>query len=93
MTDKHLVEEFVGREELLRGRFLHVVRDTVRLPNGNTATREYVLHPGAVAVVPMLDDGRLVLERQYRHAAGRVVIEIPAGKVDPGEGALVCGQR
>jgi len=93
MKDKHLVEEFTGREELLRGKFLHVVRDTVRLPNGNSATREFVLHPGAVAVVPLLDDGRLVLERQYRHAAGQVVIEIPAGKVDPGEGALVCGQR
>lgn len=93
MKDRHLVEEFTGREELLQGGFLHVVRDTVRLPNGHTATREYVLHPGAVAVVPLLDDGRLVLERQYRHAAGQVVIEIPAGKVDPGEGALACGQR
>lgn len=91
--DKHLVEEFTGREELLAGNFLHVVRDTVRLPNGRSATREFVLHPGAVAVVPLLDDGRIVLERQYRHAAGQVVIEIPAGKLDPGEAALVCGQR
>lgn len=93
MKDAHLVEAFTGREELLQGRFLHVVRDTVRLPNGNSATREFVLHPGAVAVVPLLDDGRLVLERQYRHAAGQVVIEIPAGKLDAGEGALACGQR
>jgi ADP-ribose pyrophosphatase len=94
MSDhKHLVEETIGREELLKGNFLHVVRDTVRLPDGARATREYVLHPGAVAVVPLLDDGRLVLERQYRHAAGGVMIEIPAGKLDAGEAPLACGQR
>jgi ADP-ribose pyrophosphatase len=91
--DKHLVEEQISREELLKGKFLHVVRDTVRLPDQSTASREFVLHPGAVAVVPLLDDGRIVLERQFRHAAGGVMIEIPAGKLDPGEGALVCGQR
>ena len=91
--DRHLIEEMTDREEILRGGFLHVVRDTVRLPNGRSATREYVLHPGAVAVVPLLDDGRLVLERQYRHAAGGVMIEFPAGKLDPGEQALHCGQR
>ena len=92
-ADRHLVEHTLSREELLRGRFLHVVRDTVRLPDGAQATREYVLHPGAVAVVPLTDDGRIVLERQYRHPSGRVMIEIPAGKLDAGESALVCGQR
>jgi ADP-ribose pyrophosphatase len=91
--DSHLTEHTIGREELLKGHFLHVVRETVRLPDGGSATREFVLHPGAVAVVPLLDDGRIVLERQYRHATGRVMIEIPAGKLDAGEGALVCGQR
>jgi ADP-ribose pyrophosphatase len=91
--DQHLREETTGREELLKGHFLHIVRDTVRLPDGAAATREYVLHPGAVAVVPILDDGRLVLERQYRHAVGQVMIEIPAGKLDAGEAPLVCGQR
>lgn len=91
--DLHLREHTVRREELLKGHFLHVVRETVRLPDGNAATREFVLHPGAVAVVPLLDDGRIVLERQYRHATGLVMIEIPAGKLDPGEGPLVCGQR
>jgi ADP-ribose pyrophosphatase len=91
--DKHLTEHTTAREELLKGRFLHVVRDTVRLPDGASATREFVLHPGAVAVVPLLDDGRILLERQYRHATGQVMIEIPAGKLDAGEGALVCGQR
>lgn len=92
-ADRHLVEHTLSREELLRGRFLHVVRDTVRLPDGAAATREYVLHPGAVAVVPLTDDGRIVLERQYRHPSGRVMIEIPAGKLDAGESALLCGQR
>jgi ADP-ribose pyrophosphatase len=91
--DSHLIEETTEREEILRGGFLHVVRDTVKLPNGRFATREYVLHPGAVAVVPILDDGRLVLERQYRHAAGGVMIEFPAGKLDAGELALACGRR
>jgi len=92
-ADKHLVEEQLSREELFQGKFLHIVRDTVRLPDASTATREFVLHPGAVAVVPILDDGRIVLERQFRHAAGGVMIEIPAGKLDAGEGGLACGQR
>jgi ADP-ribose pyrophosphatase len=91
--DAHLREHTQSREELLKGHFLHVVRETVRLPDGGSATREYVLHPGAVAIVPLLDDGRLVLERQYRHPTGKVMIEIPAGKLDPGEDALACAQR
>jgi ADP-ribose pyrophosphatase len=91
--DQHLTEHTTAREELLKGHFLHIVRDTVRLPDGASATREYVLHPGAVAVVPLLDDGRILLERQYRHATRKVHVEIPAGKLDAGEGALVCGQR
>jgi ADP-ribose pyrophosphatase len=90
---RHLIEQPISREELLKGHFLHVVRDTVRLPDGHPATREFVLHPGAVAIVPLLDDGRIVLERQYRHPTGQVMIEIPAGKLDPGEGPLACGQR
>lgn len=91
--DSHLTEHTIAREELLKGHFLHVVRETVRLPDGGSATREYVLHPGAVAVVPLLDDGRIVLERQYRHPTRQVMIEVPAGKLDAGEGGLVCGQR
>lgn len=91
--DPHLTEQTTAREELLKGHFLHVVRETVRLPDGGAATREFVLHPGAVAVVPLLDDGRIVLERQYRHATKQVHIEIPAGKLDAGEEPLACGQR
>ncbi|TFZ08829.1 NUDIX domain-containing protein [Ramlibacter humi] len=89
----HLVEKTEKREELLRGNFLHVVRDHVRLPDGGEATREFVLHPGAVMVVPLLDDGRVVLEKQYRHPVGRVMIEFPAGKIDPGEDHLACAKR
>ena len=91
--DAHLREHTTAREELLKGHFLHIVRETVRLPDGGSATREYVLHPGAVAVVPLTDDGRIVLERQYRHPTRQVMIEIPAGKLDAGESALACGQR
>lgn len=91
--DSHLRETTVARDELLRGHFLHVVRDTVRLPNGGQATREYVLHPGAVMVIGLLDDGRVVLERQFRHPMQAVMIEFPAGKLDAGEDSLACAQR
>jgi ADP-ribose pyrophosphatase len=91
--DTHLVEISVGSEELLKGHFLHVLRDTVRLPDGNHATREYVIHPGAVMVVAQLDDGRTVLERQYRYPVQSVMVEFPAGKLDPGEDSLACAQR
>ena len=93
MPDAHLKEVPLARTELLRGHFLHVVRDTVRLPTGAEATREFVLHPGAVMVIGLLDDGRVVLERQYRHPMQAVMVEFPAGKLDPGEGSLACGRR
>ena len=93
MDDAHLKEEAISSELLFQGNFLHAKRDTVRLPDGHTATREYVIHPGAVVVVPLLDDGRLVLERQYRYPVGQVMTEFPAGKLDAGESPLVCGQR
>jgi ADP-ribose pyrophosphatase len=78
---------------LAKGNFLELRRDHVRLPDGAAATREYVVHPGAVAIVPLLDDGRLVLERQFRYPVGKVLLEIPAGKIDPGESQLACAQR
>jgi len=96
MSDAHLIEHRVHQEELLRGHFLHVMRDTVQLPNYNLATREYVVHPGAVMVIPMLDtpDGlRLVMERQFRYPVGQVMTEFPAGKLDPGEDPWLCAQR
>lgn len=96
MSDDHLIEHRVQQEELLHGHFLHVLRDTVRLPNQNLATREYVVHPGAVMVIPMLDtpEGlRLVMERQFRYPVGQVMTEFPAGKLDPGEDPWLCAQR
>lgn len=96
MSDDHLIEHRVQQEELLHGHFLHVLRDTVRLPNYNLATREYVVHPGAVMVIPMLDtpEGlRLVMERQFRYPVGQVMTEFPAGKLDPGEDPWLCAQR
>jgi ADP-ribose pyrophosphatase len=96
MSDDHLIEHRVHQEELLRGRFLHAFRDTVRLPNQNLSTREYVVHPGAVMVIPMLDTPgglRLVMERQFRYPVGQVMTEFPAGKLDPGEDPWLCAQR
>jgi ADP-ribose pyrophosphatase len=96
MSDDHLIEHRVHQEELLCGRFLHAFRDTVRLPNQNLATREYVVHPGAVMVIPMLytpEGLRLVMERQFRYPVGQVMTEFPAGKLDPGEDPWLCAQR
>lgn len=96
MSDDHLIEHRVSQEELLKGNFLHAFRDTVRLPDQSLATREYVVHPGAVMVIPLLDTAdslRLVLERQYRYPVGQVMIEFPAGKLDPGEDPFLCAQR
>ena len=92
-NDDHLIERKIRSEELLKGRLLHAFRDTVRLPDGGEATREYVVHPGAVMVIPLLDDGRLVLERQFRYPMGRVMTEFPAGKLDSGEDPLACAKR
>ncbi|KQT10412.1 NUDIX domain-containing protein [Ramlibacter sp. Leaf400] len=91
--DGHLRERTVSTEPLFQGHFLQAVRDHVELPDGGRTTREYILHPGAVMVVPLLDDGRVVLERQYRHPVGRVMTEFPAGKLDPGEDRLACARR
>ncbi|MEJ7930962.1 NUDIX hydrolase [Ramlibacter sp. AN1015] len=92
-SDTHLRERTLRREELLRGNFLRVVRDVVELPDGGQASREYVVHPGAVMIVPLLDDGRLLMERQYRHAVAQVMTEFPAGKLDAGEEPLRAAMR
>ena len=91
--DAHLIETKVSSEQVFDGKLLHVRRDTVRLPDGSLATREYVVHPGAVLIVPVLPDQRLVVERQYRYPVGQVFIEFPAGKLDPGEAELATAER
>ncbi|MGC2520841.1 MAG: NUDIX hydrolase [Burkholderiales bacterium] len=90
---KNLVEEPIGGDWVFRGKLLQVRRDTVRLPDGTTAEREWVMHPGAVAVIALTDSGELVMERQYRHALRREMIELPAGKIDPGEAPLETAKR
>jgi ADP-ribose pyrophosphatase len=91
--DDHLVETTLGVEQVFRGHFLDVRRAQIGLPGGGRATREYVVHPGAVMVVPLLDDGRLVMERQYRYPLQQVFLEFPAGKIDPGEPTAACAMR
>lgn len=96
-NDAHLRETKQSGEKILEGKFLHAFRDIVSLPDGTHATREYVVHPGAVMVIPLFTgpDGQphVILERQFRYPVGQVMIEFPAGKLDPGESVLACAQR
>lgn len=89
----HLLETGLRRECLASGDFLHVMRDDVRLPDGTTASREFIVHPGAVMIIALLDDDRLVMERQFRYPMGKAMVEFPAGKLDAGESSLACAQR
>jgi ADP-ribose pyrophosphatase len=91
--DQHLREERITGVDVYDGIFLKMKRDTVSLPDGQQAVREYLTHPGAVAIVALLDDGRVLLERQYRYPIAKACIEIPAGKLDPNENPLLCAQR
>ena len=91
--DDPLAEHTLESRLAYQGQFLRVYEDTVRCPDGHVAPREYLRHPGAVMVVPVLDDARLVLERQYRYPLRASFIEFPAGKIDPGEDILACAQR
>lgn len=93
LDDKHLIETTVSSQTVYRGHFLELRCDEVALPDGAVATREYVIHPGAVMIVAVLPDGRLVMERQYRYPVRQTMIEFPAGKLDAGEGGLACAQR
>lgn len=93
LTEQHLVEHMVSSQTVVSGGMLTVKRDQVRLPNGSASQREYVIHPGAVVVVPMLPNGNVILEKQFRYALNKVFIELPAGKIDANEAILVTGQR
>jgi len=88
-----LTEAFVSGEEVWSGGLLHVQRHVVRLPDGGTAVREFIRHPGAVLIAPLFDDGRVLLERQFRYPLAREFIELPAGKRHPGEDALLTAKR
>jgi ADP-ribose pyrophosphatase len=88
-----LEEHCISSEIIADGGMLTVKRDQVRLPSGHKSQREYVIHPGAVVVVPILPNGNVILEKQFRYPLHQVFIELPAGKIDAGEDVLVTGQR
>lgn len=92
--DEDLIETKISSEDVYDGVLLHVKKDTVKLPNGREATREWIRHPGAASVIPVLPDGRIVLVRQYRYPVQQVTLEVPAGKLDaPDEDPLDCATR
>jgi ADP-ribose diphosphatase len=90
---KDLTEQPISSELVFDGKLLHVRRDKVRLPDGGVAEREYIRHPGAVLIIALLDSGELVMERQYRYPLQRDMIELPAGKIDPGESPVATAKR
>jgi ADP-ribose pyrophosphatase len=90
---KDLIEIPQQKELVYKGNYLEYHRDHVQLPNGKITTREYLHHPGAIAVVPLLDNGDVVMVKQFRYATGSVVLEIPAGKLEPGEDPLDAARR
>src|SRR5690606_13583506 len=91
--DSDIIETPIDSVSVYDGSFLKARRDTVRLPDGRQGTREYIVHPGAVVIIPLLEDGRVLMERQFRYPVGRVMTEFPAGKLDPGEDPLACAKR
>jgi ADP-ribose pyrophosphatase len=88
-----LTETTVSSQKVFEGDLLHVYQDHARLPDGKVKIREYIAHPGAVVIIPLLDNGELVLERQFRYPLHQDFYELPAGKIDSGEDPLVCAQR
>src|SRR5437868_15356675 len=91
--DEHLTETRTDGKLVYDGSFLKIQSDTVRLPDGKTSTREYIKHPGAVVIIPLFDDGTILMERQFRYPLAQVFIEFPAGKIDPDEDSLSCAKR
>lgn len=90
---RDLTERQVSSQEIFSGRVVRLVRDTVRLPDGTLAVREVVRHSGAVCVVPLTGEGEVVMVRQFRYPFGKVLLEVPAGKLDPGERSEDCARR
>ncbi len=88
-----LKESTVSSKKVYDGSFLDVRKDIVNLPNGNTSTREWINHPGAACIIPIMSDGRLALIKQYRYPVKSIMIELPAGKLDEGEKPESCALR
>ena len=92
--DKNLVEKKLSSEKVFDGVLLHVRKDEVELPNGHKAVREWIEHPGASAIIPLLPDNQIILVRQFRYPVGQVTLEVPAGKLDKkGEDPIICAER
>lgn len=91
--DKHLIETQLATETVFKGKLLEVRRDQVRLPDDGQSFREYVVHPGAVVILALLENGKLLFERQFRYPLRRVFLELPAGKIDAGEDILLTAKR
>ena len=91
--DSHLIESEIASETVFKGTLLEVRKDRVLLPDGNESVREYIVHPGAVVILAFLDNGNLLFERQFRYPLRRVFLELPAGKIDPGESLLDTARR
>lgn len=92
--DKNLIEKEISSEKVFDGVLLHVRKDEVELPNGHKSVREWIKHPGASSVIPLLPDNQIILVKQFRYPVGQVTLEVPAGKLDAeGEDPLVCAER
>jgi ADP-ribose pyrophosphatase len=91
--DIHLIESEISSESKFKGVLLEVRADRVCLPNGNESIREYIQHPGAVVILAFLPNGNLLFERQFRYPLRRVFLELPAGKIDPGEALVDAAKR
>ncbi|MCC2645012.1 MAG: hydrolase [Burkholderiales bacterium] len=90
---KHLEETLIDSKQIARGKWIKITHDTVNLPDGTTAFREYIKHSGAVAIIAITKDKQIVLEYQYRHPVNKVMLEIPAGKLEPDEDPLNAAKR
>ncbi len=90
---KHLYEKILSSRQIFKGRFLKIEQDEVEAPDGRTYVREYIKHPGAALIIPLLPNGKVVMVHQYRHALKQVFLEFPAGKRDRGEDSLVTARR
>lgn len=90
---RDLTEKQLTSKTVYQGRLLHVKEDQVELPDGKQSSREYIVHPGAVVIIPLMENGDLILERQFRYPLNRDFIELPAGKIDAGEEVLDCARR
>lgn len=92
-NDSHLIETEISSESVFEGVLLKVRKDGVRLPNAQESIREYITHPGAVVILAFLPNGNLLFERQFRYPLRRVFLELPAGKIDPGEETIETARR